>query len=91
MLAEYFPRASPAGMAAGWAADLSALQGVRRTWHAGGALTFWDVEQAARSGAAVAALLFPPPLPAHNPPPPPSKQPAPALPPPQLLTAWGSL
>lgn len=46
----YWPRVTPADLRAGWARSLEALQGRRGTYHAGGLLTFWDVEQALRSG-----------------------------------------
>lgn len=46
----YFPRVTSAQLKSGWAARMEAIQGRRGTYHAGGLLTFWDVEQAMRCG-----------------------------------------
>jgi hypothetical protein len=54
----YFPRVAAEHLAGGWPAQLNALQGRRRTYHAGGLLTCWSVESAMRSGRDVAATFF---------------------------------
>ena len=46
----YYPRVSEADAKGGWYETLDRMQGRRQTYHAGGLLTFWDVEHALRSG-----------------------------------------
>ncbi len=54
----YYPRVSEAELRSGWFEKLEAMQGRRGTYHAGGITTFWDVEQAMRSGQELVARYF---------------------------------
>jgi hypothetical protein len=54
----YYPRVSQADAQSGWYQRLDAMQGRRRTYHAGGLVTFWDVEHAMRSGLDAAQRFF---------------------------------
>jgi hypothetical protein len=54
----YYPRVNEAALRAGWFDKLEAMQGRRGTYHAGGITTFWDVEQAMRSGQELVARFF---------------------------------
>jgi hypothetical protein len=54
----YYPRVSEAELRSGWFEKLEAMQGRRGTYHAGGITTFWDVEQAMRSGQDLVARYF---------------------------------
>ncbi len=55
----YYPRVSEAQLRAGWFARADAMQGRRGTLHAGGLFTFWDIEQAMRSGQELVERFFP--------------------------------
>ena len=54
----YYPRVSEADAVGGWYETLDGLQGRRQTYHAGGMITFWDVEHALRSGLDAVARFF---------------------------------
>jgi hypothetical protein len=54
----YYPRVSETELRNGWFEKLEAMQGRRGTYHAGGITTFWDVEQAMRSGQDLVARYF---------------------------------
>ena len=54
----YYPRVSEVDARGGWYETLDGLQGRRQTYHAGGMLTFWDVEHALRSGLDAVARFF---------------------------------
>ena len=55
---EYSPRVSSAALRGGWAARMEAMQGRRSTYHAGGGLSFWNVEHSMRSGRDVVNKYF---------------------------------
>lgn len=55
---QYNPRPAAAAVATGWYDRVDAIQGRRRTFHAGGLFTFWDVEQAMRSGIDLVERFF---------------------------------
>ena len=54
----YYCKVNEVALRNGWMQTLSEMQGRRQTWHAGGLLTFWDVEMALRSGYDVVANYF---------------------------------
>lgn len=54
----YYCHVDEAALRGGFFKRLNQMQGRRQTWHAGGLLTFWDVEMALKSGMDVIANYF---------------------------------